>query len=373
MLAITDSRGACGRVLHFLKMNTYNQFGDSKIAVSRFGLGTMNFGTSVDQTMANTLLDSALACGINLIDTAETYPFPPAHNHHGMSEKYIGQWLKKSRKREDIVLVGKIAGPSSHLGYLRDGSLQFDKKNICASINESLSRLGTDYLDVAMLHWPARATNALGQLDYKPALKETSQSAIEAAIHGTIVALTELIEVGKIRTFGLSNETPWGVMRFLEIARRGSLSTPSGLQQRYSLLDRSLDIGLAEIVDREGLGLMTYSPLAFGLLSATAHDQSGGIRANSRLASTRKIHRYLNDASRESARQYFALAGENQLDLSQMAIAYLLTRRYVTSVLIGASNGTQLANNVRALDLILDKKILNAIDKIHYQRPNPCL
>ena len=352
-------------------MNTDNQDGDTDLKLSRLGLGTMNFGSNVDQSTACDLLDAALDSGINLVDTAESYPFPPDSAHHGLSETYIGKWLRESRKRDKIVLVSKIAGPSSHLRYLRDGNLRFDKTNLLEWIDQSLARLGTDYLDIGLLHWPERATNTLGQLDYKPAAKETARAAGDA-IHTTLETLDQLVKAGKIRTFGLSNETPWGVMRFLNDAEKLGLSKPRVLQQRYSLLDRSLDIGLAEIVHREGLSLMTYSPLGFGLLSHAAQ-VADKLKADSRLAATRKLHPYLKEECVHAANRYFTVAKENHLDLAQMAIAYLLARGYVTSVLLGVSNKAQLANNIGAMNLELEKSTLKAIDRIHLQRPNPCL
>ena len=353
-------------------MNAFRQLRESGIKCSRLGLGSMNFGTTVGQSAASELLDTALDYDINLVDTAETYPFPPAREHHGLSETYIGNWLRESRKRDRIVLVSKIAGPSAHLSYLRNGNLRFDASNIRASVEQSLTRLGTDYLDIALLHWPERATNTLGQLDYKPARKETSTARVTDAIEQALRALNELLEEGKVRTFGLSNETPWGVMRFLHEAARLDLRAPSTIQQRYSLLDRALDVGMTEVLHREGIGLMTYSPLAFGLLSHAAQTAEGH-GDDSRLAKTRKLHPYLSDACIQAAHQYFKVAKDNELDLAQMAIAYLLTRGYVTSVLLGVSNQAQLANNIGALDIKLDKTTIKAIDNIHHQRPNPCL
>lgn len=353
-------------------MNALIHGTNSRLQTSRLGLGTMNFGANVDKATAAELLDMALDHGVNLVDTAETYPFPPTAEYHGLSESFIGSWLNKSRKRNEIALISKIAGPSPHLDYLRDGNLSFDEQNINASIEQSLKRLQTDYLDIVLLHWPERATNTLGQLDYKPARKETSQSLIHDRIELALVALDKVLKAGKIRAYGISNETPWGVMRFLSYAEQLGLTKPTVLQQRYSLLDRSFDIGLAEVAHREDLGVISYSPLAFGLLSHQAHSEKE-FRPGPRLSQTRKLHRYLHTNCVHAAKQYYELACDRGLDLSQMAIAYLLTRGYVTSVLIGASNKNQLAQNLGALNIRLDRNTLKAIDDIHHQRPNPCL
>ncbi|MGR8949300.1 MAG: aldo/keto reductase [Gammaproteobacteria bacterium] len=353
-------------------MIKYRQLGNSSLSVSEIGLGTMNFGTTVDEGLASKIVSFALERGINLIDTAETYPYPPSAATHGLSETILGNCLKSSGRRDQLVVVSKIAGPSSHLEYLRDGRLMFDRRNVSTWINETLIRLQTDYLDIALLHWPMRATNTLGQLDYKPARKEADSQAIVDSIEQSLFVLNEQIAAGKIRYLGLSNETPWGVMRYLQVAERLGHPRIVTLQNRYNLVDRSFDIGLAEIVDRESIGFMAYSPLAFGLLSKKSHLAPGQSK-NSRLMITKKLHRYLSKNCRHAAQQYLSLAQDHEVDFAQMAIAYLLSRRYVTSVLVGATNLEQLSDNLAATENELEKNLLTAINKIHRQHPNPGL
>ena len=348
------------------------QLGESDLWVSEIGMGTMNFGRDVDAKIARKLLSLAVEYGVNLIDTAETYPYPPAQDSYGESEKIISHWLRETKLRDQITIVSKIAGPSSHLPFLRSGHLSFDKPNIATWIDQTLQRLGIEYLDVALLHWPERATNTLGQLDYKPAHKEPDPRSALAAMEGALDALNDTVLAGKIRYIGLSNETPWGVMSFLNLADKLDLEKIVVVQNRYHLLDRSFDIGLAEIVERESLGFMAYSPLAFGLLSAKYSPQAGA-QENSRLHASKKMHPYLKATSTAAAAKYHSLATQYGVDIAQMAIAYLLSRRYVSCVLVGASSEQQLTHNLSSNDLHLEKKLITAIDKIHRQHPNPCL
>ena len=332
----------------------------------------MNFGESVGETAAHAQLSFAADNGVNLIDTAETYPYPPSADKHGLSETFIGNWFKHSGSRAKTCLVTKIAGPSAHLRYLRGGDLDFEKSHLITSVEESLARLQTDHIDIALLHWPFRATNTLGQMDYKPAKKERDPLNVKSDIKQTLEAIDELIVAGKVRYFGLSNETPWGVMQFLATAKEHGLPRIVTLQNRYHLLDRHFDVGLAEIADREEIGLMAYSPLAFGLLSAKHHGDTG-ILKNTRLDGTKKLHRFLSETSLSVAKKYVDLAASYEINPAQMAIAYLLTRRYVTTVLVSASSLDQLDINLSAPQIVLPKNLLKDIDKIHRQYPNPCL
>lgn len=342
------------------------------IPVSEIGLGTMNFGHTVSEGDAQRQLDAAYSQGINLIDTAETYPFPPTASNYGLSERYIGNWFKKSGNRANVLLTTKIAGPSPHLNYVRNGNLGFDQNNINVAVDDSLRRLQTDYIDILFLHWPNRATNTLGQLDYKPAQKERSAKKVKDSILETLSALENTVAAGKVRFLALSNETPWGVMQFLTTARENGLPEIIAIEEAYHLLNRRVDLGLAEVVDREQLGLFAYSPLAFGLLSSK-HHQPHGILDDSRLNKTRKFHPYLSENCIRQAKKYIDLAARYNMDPAQMSIAYLLTRGYVTSVLVAASKLNQLEANIDATQIELPKDLINAIDKIHRQFPNPCL
>lgn len=348
------------------------QLGNGDLQLSEIGLGTMNFGQTVDSASAFAQLDFALERGVNLIDTAETYPFPPNAATHGLSEQMIGHWLRTNGRRDKLILATKVAGPSAHLHYLRGGNSDHGRAHLESAINDSLRRLSTDYLDLAFLHWPARATNSLGQLDYKPAKKEPNQHRVKDAMLCTLEALDDLIRRGKVRYFGVSNETPWGLMQFLRLAEINNLPIATCIQNPYHLLNRSFDIGLAEIADRENIGLIAYSPLAFGLLT-DKHHRGSGPQTDTRLVRTQKLHRFLSNSAVSAAKKYHALAQKFDIDVAQLAIAYLLTRRYVSSVLVSASDLSQLANNLDAPNQSLPQDLLSAIEKIHRQSPNPGL
>ena len=240
----------------------YRRLGRTDTKVSCLCLGTMTFGEQNTEDEAHAQLDRALAAGINFIDTAEMYPVPPQADTYGRTEQYIGTWLKARGNRHDIVLASKAAGPADWLPYVRNGQLEFNRQNLEAALNDSLKRLQTDYVDLYQLHWPARKTNFFGRLGYQP---EDDHDAL-APIVETLEVLGELVDAGKIRHIGLSNETPWGVMAFLHTADRLGLPRVVSIQNPYSLLNRSFEIGLAEIAHREDAGLLAYSPLGFGVL-----------------------------------------------------------------------------------------------------------
>ncbi|MDR2878143.1 MAG: NADP(H)-dependent aldo-keto reductase [Chromatiales bacterium] len=342
----------------------YSKLGNTEIEVSRIGLGTMTFGEQNSEAEAHAQIDAALAAGINFIDTAEMYPVPPRADTYGLTERYIGSWLRARGGRDRIILASKVAGPARDLDYIRGGA-RLDRKNIVAALDDSLKRLNTDYIDLYQLHWPDRKTNRFGELGYRHDPEDQP-----VAIEETLAALADLVKAGKIRHIGVSNETPWGVMRFLQLAAERGLPRIVSIQNPYSLLNRSFEIGLAEISHREAVGLLAYSPLGFGVLSGKYLD--GQKPAGARLTSFQRFQRYTREAAQAPIRAYVELARSAYLDPVQMALAYVNTRPFVTSTLIGATNLSQLATNIGSIDIELSDDVLQAIETIHTRQPNPC-
>lgn len=341
------------------------QLGQTGIEVSVLALGTMTFGEQNTELDAHRQLDLAVAAGINFIDTAEMYPVPPKAATYGLSEAFIGTWLRRRGKRDDIVLATKAAGPGAHLPYIRGGESEHNATNLVQALEGSLRRLQTDHVDLYLLHWPDRATNTFGQLGYKPAQRE-EQPRIEA----TLRALSDLLAAGKIRHIGLSNETPWGLMSFLSLAREFDLPRIVSIQNPYNLLNRSFEVGLAEIADREQVGLLAYSPLAFGTL--TGKYANGARPAGARISRYGRFVRYTNERGVAATAKYVDLARQFDIDPAHMAISFILSRRYLTSAIIGATSAEQLRHNLNSLEFPVSKEMLKAIDKIHAQNPDPC-
>ncbi|ALP54211.1 aldo/keto reductase [Candidatus Tenderia electrophaga] len=342
----------------------YRQLGRSDIQVSALCLGTMTFGEQNSAHDAHAQLDRALAAGINFIDTAEMYPVPPRGETQGRTEEYIGSWLKARGKRAQIILATKVSGPSASFTYLRGGKLGFDRHNIETALNDSLKRLQTDYVDLYQLHWPERSTNFFGQLGYRHEPEEQFTPFEEV-----LGVLGELVQAGKIRHIGLSNETPWGVMQCLEIARR-DLPRVVSVQNPYSLLNRSFEVGLAEIAQREDVGLLAYSPLGFGVLSGKYLDDTKP--AGARLTLFDRFQRYTNAQGTAATRAYVELARAHGLAPAQLALAFVTSRPFVTSNIIGATRLDQLEQNIGSESLTLSDEILEAIDTIHRRYTIPC-
>jgi aryl-alcohol dehydrogenase-like predicted oxidoreductase len=343
----------------------YRPLGNTGTEVSELALGTMTFGEQNSQSEAHRQLDIAVDLGVNLLDSAEMYPVPPNANTCGLAETFIGTWLRNRRRRDAIVIATKATGPGRHLPHIRAGMSKFDRRDLTIALDGSLARLQTDYIDLYQLHWPDRATNTFGQLGYKPAQREE-----HIDIEGTLRALADLVAAGKIRYIGLSNETPWGFMSFLSAAREFHLPSVISVQNPYNLLNRSFEVGLAEIADRERIGLLAYSPLGFGML--TGKYANGARPAGARISRYSRFLRYTNDQGIAASAKYLALAQEFDIDPAHMAISFVLSRRYVSSVLIGATSEVQLRHNLESSRYVLSKEQLKAIDKIHKQIPNPC-
>lgn len=336
----------------------YHLIPHSSLEVSVLGLGTMTYGEQNSEAEAHQQLDYALAAGINLIDTAEMYPVPPRPETQGLTESYIGSWIKARGNREKIILASKVAGPSRGSdASIRPGQV-LDRKNIRAALDASLKRLNTDYIDLYQLHWPQRPTNFFGKLGYTYSQDNSAVTLLE-----TLEALNEQVRAGKIRYIGVSNETPWGVMRYLQLAEKHDLPRIVSIQNPYSLLNRSFEVGLAEISQHEGVELLAYSSLAFGTLSGKY--LNGAKPAGARNTLFSRFTRYSSPQSDAAVAEYVGLAKKLNLDPSQMALAFVRQQPFVASTLLGATTLEQLKINIDSQDLTLDEEVINALEEIH--------
>jgi aryl-alcohol dehydrogenase-like predicted oxidoreductase len=342
----------------------YRRLGQTDIQVSALCLGTMTFGEQSSEQEAHAQLDRALAAGVNFIDTAEIYPVPPRGETQGLTERYIGTWLESRACRDRVFLATKVAGPGDWLPYLRGGGARLDRRNIEAALDASLKRLGTDYIDLYQLHWPDRETNFFGRLGYEHPPEDRSVPLLE-----TLEILGELVTSGKVRHIGVSNETPWGLMRFAQLAAERHLPRMVSIQNPYSLLNRTFEIGLAEVAMREQCGLLAYSPLAFGVLSGK---YLGGARpAGARLTLFERFSRYSNPQADKATAEYVALARRHGLDPAQMALAWVTGRPFVTSTIMGATTLAQLDSDLASADVTLPEEVISGIEEIHTEQPNP--
>ena len=339
--------------------------GNSQLNVSTICLGTMTFGEQNTEAEAHEQLDYALERGINFIDTAEMYPVMPRAATQGKTEQYIGSWIKKSGKRNEIVLATKVAGPSRGMGWIRKGENDLNEKNIRAAIETSLQRLQTDYIDLYQLHWPSRNAPIFGQKQFDPALERPCTDIAE-----TVAVLNTLVKEGKIRAFGVSNETSWGVSEFIKQAELQGAANITSIQNAYNLVNRSFEQGLDETCFRENVGLLAYSPLAFGQLTAKYTDDA---KAHGRLTIFPPTWspRYMRASVFEASKRYAALAREHGLTPAQLALAWCYSRSFVASTIIGATNLTQLKENIDALDVALNDELIQGINRIHEELSNP--
>ncbi|HAU8293535.1 TPA: NADP(H)-dependent aldo-keto reductase [Vibrio vulnificus] len=341
----------------------YTKLPHSTLEISKLCLGTMTFGEQNSQQDAFEQLDYAVAQGINFIDTAEMYPVPPKAQSQGLTEQFIGNWLSKSGKREKVLIATKIAGPRN-VPYIRD-NMSLNRRHIHTAIDDSLTRLQTDYVDLYQLHWPQRQTNCFGQLNYPYPEAQEEVTLIE-----TLEALNELVKAGKVRYIGVSNETPWGVMTLLRLAEKHDLPRIVSIQNPYNLLNRSFEVGLSEISHYEGVQLLAYSPMAFGTLSGKYLD--GARPKGARCTLFERFQRYFTPQGLEATKAYISLARDYGLDPAQMALAFVNQRPFVASNIIGATTLDQLKANIESLNVKLEDEVLNKIQQIGTTYSNPC-
>jgi aryl-alcohol dehydrogenase-like predicted oxidoreductase len=341
----------------------YRQLGRTDLKVSSLCLGTMTWGEQNSASEGFAQIERAKAYGINFIDTAEMYPVPPRAETYSKTEQIIGDYFKQRGDRAEWVLASKIAGPGNGIGYIRDGQLKHNRAHITKALDASLKRLQTDWIDLYQLHWPERPTNYFGQLGYR------HQDSDYTPIEETLEALDEQVKAGKIRHIGLSNETPWGNMKFLQMAEQHGWPRSVSIQNPYNLLNRSFEVGLAEIAIREQCGLLAYSPLAFGMLSGKYED--GARPEGARISLFSRFARYTNPESETACTRYVALAREHGLDPAQMALAFVTAQPFVTSNIIGATSLEQLDSNLASSALTLSAEVLTSIEAIHKHHPNP--
>jgi len=343
----------------------YNRLGTTELKVSEICLGTMTWGGQNSPADARAQMDYALDHGINFFDTAELYAIPPQADSYGRTEEIIGNWFSKTARRHEIILASKVCGPTGWCPHIRNGKARLDKKNIIAACEASLKRLQTDHLDLYQTHWPDRNTNFFGQLGYQ---HNTDESCMP--IEDTLAAMQELVESGKVRHIGISNETPWGAAQYLQLAETKGLPRIASIQNPYNLLNRSFEIGLAEISCREEVGLLAYSPLAFGVLSGKY--LGGNLPDGARLSLFDHYTRYSNPEAEQATQAYIDVAMQYDLDPSQMALAFIRQQSFVCATIIGATTMQQLADNISSQEILLSDACLADLERIHRQHPNPC-
>jgi aryl-alcohol dehydrogenase-like predicted oxidoreductase len=341
----------------------YTTLPDTDIKVSKICLGTMTFGQQNTEAEGHAQMDYALEKGVNFFDTAEMYSIPASKETYGSTEKIIGTWFEKTGKREEVVLASKIAGPNPNFGYMRK-KMDFSPASIQLALDQSLQRLQTDYIDLYQLHWPERKTNYFGQRGFK-----VQDDAWEDNIHQVLETLDGFIKAGKIKYIGLSNETPWGIMRFLEEHKYHNFPKIKTVQNPYSLLNRLFEVGSAEVCLRENVGLLAYSPMAFGVLSGKF--LSGDSHPNARINLFPQYTRYSSAQCTEATRLYQEIAHKNGLTLTQLSLAFIEQQSFVTSTIIGATTLDQLKENIDTIQVSLSDEILKAIDEVQAAIPDP--
>ena len=341
----------------------YKKLGNTDLNVSTICLGTMTWGEQNTQNEAFEQMNYSLDNGVNFWDTAELYAVPPKAETYGHTETIIGNWFEETKKRKDIILASKVGGPSRK--YMRNGENSFTGKNLEDALHGSLKRLKTDYIDLYQLHWPERNVNNFGRLGYEH--KENDWNKFEDVLEN----LKKFIEEGKIRYVGLSNETPWGVMNYLQLAKDKDLPRMMSIQNPYSLLNRSYEVGLAEVSIRENIGCLSYSPLASGYLTGKYRNKQ--FPKGSRMERDFDFWtRYRKPNMEEAVEDYYKISQKFDLDMSQMSIKFCEVQDFMTSVIIGATTMEQLKTNVESVKVNLDSEVIKEINNVQKKYPNPC-
>ncbi|MFT5243422.1 MAG: aryl-alcohol dehydrogenase-like predicted oxidoreductase, partial [Psychroserpens sp.] len=333
------------------------------IKVSKIGLGTMTWGNQNTQDEGFAQMDLALDKGVNFFDVAELYPVPATAETYAETERIIGNWFNKTGNRDNVVLATKIAGPGDYTAHIRTNG--FSKEALNDAVNSSLERLKTDYIDLYQLHWPERTTNTFGVRDYTHNPNDKWDDNFKEVLHN----LDEIIKSGKIRQVGISNEKAWGTMRYLEESRTHNLPRMITIQNAYSLINRVFEGDMAEIAIREEIGLLAYSPMAFGVLSGKYI--KGTAADNARLKLFPRFARYSGDKATEATKRYMKIAEDHNMTIAQMSLAFVTDRPFMTSNIIGATSLEQLEENIDSANITLSDEILKAINDVHAEIPNP--
>ena len=341
----------------------FRKLGNSDLNVSLICLGTMTWGTQNTEKEAFEQMDYSIGQGINFFDTAELYSVPPTKESYGKTEIMIGNWFEKRKNREKIILASKVAGPG--LDWIRGGENSFSEKKIGKALDDSLKRLKTDYIDLYQLHWPERSTNCFGRREFKVNNNEGEWNDFESILQ----ALEKFIKSGKIRYIGVSNETPYGLSKYLEISKNKNLPRIMSIQNPYSLVNRTYEIGMSEISIREKCGLLVYYPLASGALSGKY--RNGKMPKNARMTLFKGWERMLNPLAIKAYDEYYKLSKENNMTMVQLAQAFVNSRPFVTSNIIGATTMNQLKENIDSIKIELTEEIIEKINLIHNNNPNP--
>jgi aryl-alcohol dehydrogenase-like predicted oxidoreductase len=342
----------------------YKKLGNTDLDVSTICLGTMTWGEQNTQEEGFEQMNYALEQGVNFWDTAEIYSIPPKQETFGDTEVIIGNWFEKTKKREKIILASKVCGPMRE--YVRGGGNQFGEKNITEALEGSLKRLKTDYIDLYQLHWPERSTNFFGKLGY-----EHNDNNDWTKFEDILGSLKRFIGQGKIRHVGLSNETAWGLSKFLDISKNKNLPRMLSVQNPYNLLNRTYEIGLAEMSVREKTGLLAYSPLACGYLSGKYRNNQ--LPKKSRIASHGDFWtRYKKPNMNVAVDAYYEISKKYKLDMSQMSLKFIEIQPFVTSVIIGATTMQQLKTDIESVNVKLTDEIIKEINDVQKIYPNPC-
>ena len=343
----------------------FKKLGNTDIEVSTLCLGTMTWGEQNNQKDAFEQMDYALDRGVNFFDTAEIYPSPCFEKTYGCTEKIIGKWFNERNNRDQIILASKVSGPG--LSWVRGGGQQYSEKSITGALEKSLKRLQTDYIDLYQLHWPERKTNFFGRLGYEH--KDDSNEFND--FEKILITLEKFIKQGKIRYIGLSNETSWGLSKFLEVSKLKTLSKMMSVQNPYNLLCRTYEIGLAEISIREKSGLLAYSPLAGGFL--TGKYRNNNLPEDSRQKLFGEYYtRYKKPNASIVIEKYWDISNEFNLNFAQMAIKFCEIQKFLTSVIIGATTMEQLKIDIESVSVNLTDEILKKINNVQIKYPNPC-